>query len=48
MVVVSVILALGLIRKSVGAWVQDFVGNIGFSNIVHAELLAVYYGLVMA
>jgi ribonuclease HI len=38
----------GLIWNSVGAWVQGFVGNIGFSNILHAELLAVYYGLVMA
>jgi ribonuclease HI len=38
----------GLIRNSFGAWVQGFVGNIGFSNILHAELLAVYYGLTMA
>jgi hypothetical protein len=27
----------GLIRNSDGAWVQGFVGNIGFSNILHAE-----------
>jgi hypothetical protein len=38
----------GLIRNSFGAWVQGFVGNIGFSNILHVELLAVYYGLAMA
>jgi ribonuclease HI len=38
----------GLIRNSVGAWVHSFVGNIGFSNILHAELLEVYHGLVLA
>jgi hypothetical protein len=35
----------GLIWNSVGAWVQGFVGHIGFSNILHIELLAVYHGL---
>ncbi|GAU50646.1 hypothetical protein TSUD_333850 [Trifolium subterraneum] len=38
----------GLIRNSDGAWVQDFIGNIGFSNILHAELLAVCHGLALA
>lgn len=38
----------GLIRNSNGAWIQGFAENIGFSNILHAELLGVYYGLVMA
>jgi ribonuclease HI len=38
----------GLIRNSDGAWVHGFSGNIGFSNILHAELLAVYHGLVLA
>jgi ribonuclease HI len=38
----------GLIRNSDGTWIQGFAGNIGFSNILHAELLGVYYGLVMA
>ncbi|PNX87731.1 ribonuclease H [Trifolium pratense] len=38
----------GLIWNSDGAWVHDFAGNIGFSNILHAELLAVYHGLVLA
>ncbi|GAU24890.1 hypothetical protein TSUD_116140 [Trifolium subterraneum] len=38
----------GLIRNSDGAWVQSFVGNIGFSNILPAELLAVYHGLALA
>jgi ribonuclease HI len=38
----------GLIRNSDGAWVHDFAGNIGFSNILHAELLAVYHGLTLA
>jgi len=38
----------GLIRNFDGAWIQGFVGNIDFSNILHAELLGVYYGLAMA
>ncbi|GAU31243.1 hypothetical protein TSUD_149290 [Trifolium subterraneum] len=38
----------GLIRNSDGAWVHGFVGNIGHSNILHAELLAIYHGLVLA
>jgi uncharacterized membrane-anchored protein YitT (DUF2179 family) len=38
----------GLIRNADGVWVHGFAGNIGFSNILHAELLAVYYGLLMA
>jgi hypothetical protein len=37
-----------LIRNSDGAWVHGFVSNIGFSNILHAVLLAVYHGLVLA
>jgi hypothetical protein len=38
----------GLIQNVDGVWVHGFVGNIEFSNILHAELLAVYYGLLMA
>ncbi|KAK2458793.1 hypothetical protein QL285_005909 [Trifolium repens] len=38
----------GLIRNSNGAWVHGFSGNIGFSNILHAELLALYHGLLLA
>ncbi|MCI41164.1 ribonuclease H protein, partial [Trifolium medium] len=38
----------GLIWNSDGAWVQGFAGNIGFSNILHAELLAVYHDLALA
>jgi ribonuclease HI len=38
----------GLIRNSDGAWVHGFAGNIGFSNILHAELLALYHGLLHA
>ncbi|MCI15795.1 ribonuclease H protein, partial [Trifolium medium] len=38
----------GLIRNSDGEWVHGFAGNIGFSNILHAELLAVYHDLVLA
>ncbi|MCH88180.1 ribonuclease H protein, partial [Trifolium medium] len=36
----------GLIRNSDGAWVHSFSGNIGFSNILHVELLA-YHGLLL-
>ncbi|CAJ2635744.1 unnamed protein product [Trifolium pratense] len=38
----------GLIRNSDGAWVHGFSGNIGFSNILHAELMALYHGLLLA
>jgi ribonuclease HI len=38
----------GLICNSDGAWVHSFAGNIDFSNILHAELLAVYHGLSLA
>lgn len=38
----------GLIRNSAGAWFCGFVGNIGYSNILHAELLELYHGLIMA
>ncbi|PNX76772.1 ribonuclease H, partial [Trifolium pratense] len=38
----------GLIRNSNGGWIQGFARNIGISNILHAELLAMYYGLVLA
>lgn len=33
-----------LIRNSDDAWFHEFVGNIGFSNILHVELLMVYHG----
>jgi ribonuclease HI len=35
----------GLLRNDNGAWILGFVGNIDFSNIFHAELLAMYHGL---
>jgi ribonuclease HI len=38
----------GLIRNSDGAWVHGFAGNIGFSYILDAVLMAVYHGLVLA
>jgi len=34
----------GLIRNDNGAWILGFVRNIGFSNILHVELLAMYHG----
>ncbi|GAU46107.1 hypothetical protein TSUD_95790 [Trifolium subterraneum] len=37
----------GLIRNSDDAWVQGFVGNMGFSNILHAELLAHHYAAII-
>jgi len=38
----------GLLRNEDDAWIHGFAGNIGFSNILHAELLSVYHGLRMA
>jgi ribonuclease HI len=38
----------GLLRNDDGAWYCGFTENIGFSIILHAELLAVYHGLRMA
>jgi hypothetical protein len=35
-------------RNSDGVWVHSFARNIEFLNILHAELLAVYHGLVLA
>ena len=38
----------GLLKNEDGAWIHGFAGNIGFSNILHAELLLVYHGLRIA
>jgi hypothetical protein len=38
----------GLIQKYDVAWIHIFAGNIGFSNILHAELLTVYHKLMLA
>jgi hypothetical protein len=38
----------GLFRNSDDIWIHGFAGNIGFSSILHAEFLAICYGLVMA
>jgi ribonuclease HI len=38
----------GLIRHADGTWIRGFYGNIGVSNIMHAELLALYHGLQLA
>jgi ribonuclease HI len=38
----------GLIRNSDGAWIHGFVDNIGYSKILHTELLVVYHGLILA
>jgi ribonuclease HI len=32
----------GLIRKVDGGWVHGFSGNVGHTNILHAELMAIY------
>ncbi|KAK2412910.1 putative MO25 protein [Trifolium repens] len=34
----------GLIRNADGAWVHGFFGNLGITNILHAELMAIYRG----
>jgi hypothetical protein len=38
----------GLIWNSYGVRVHGFASNIRFSNILHAKLLAMYHGLVLA
>ncbi|GAU35482.1 hypothetical protein TSUD_384370 [Trifolium subterraneum] len=38
----------GLIRNADGAWVHGFFGNLGVTNILHAELMAIYKGLLLA
>ncbi|KAJ1391393.1 Ribonuclease H domain [Sesbania bispinosa] len=38
----------GVLRDSSGAWIRGFYGNIGFSEILQAELLAILHGLHIA
>ncbi|GAU26057.1 hypothetical protein TSUD_225190 [Trifolium subterraneum] len=38
----------GLIRNADGAWVHGFFGNLGVNNILHAKLMAIYKGLLLA
>ncbi|GAU35137.1 hypothetical protein TSUD_394630 [Trifolium subterraneum] len=38
----------GLIRNADGACVHGFFGNLGVTNILHAELMAIYKGLLLA
>jgi hypothetical protein len=38
----------GLIRNAYGAWVHGFFGNLGVTNILHAELMAINKGLLLA
>ncbi|GAU50029.1 hypothetical protein TSUD_240220 [Trifolium subterraneum] len=38
----------GLIRNADGAWVHGFFGNLAVTNILHAELMAIYKGLLLA
>jgi ribonuclease HI len=38
----------GLLRTADGAWVHGFFGNLGVTNILHAELMAIYKGLLLA
>ncbi|GAU21723.1 hypothetical protein TSUD_328480 [Trifolium subterraneum] len=38
----------GLIRNADGAWIHGFFGNLGVTNILHAELMAIYKGLLLA
>jgi ribonuclease HI len=37
----------GLIRNANGVWVHGFFGNLGVTNILHAELMAIYKGLLL-
>ncbi|PNX72646.1 ribonuclease H, partial [Trifolium pratense] len=34
----------GLIRNADGAWIHGFFGNLEVTNILHAELMAIYKG----
>lgn len=38
----------GVLRRHDGSWIYGFGGNIGFSSILQAELLALYHGLRVA
>jgi len=38
----------GLLHNDDCAWYCGFAENIGFSNILHAELSTIYHGLRMA
>jgi ribonuclease HI len=38
----------GTIRNADGAWIHGFFGNLGVSNILHAELMAIFKGLQLA
>lgn len=38
----------GFIQNVHGVWVHDFASNIGYSNTLHVELMALYHGLCMA
>lgn len=35
----------GLIRNTNGAWIYGLAGNVGYFNIVHAELMTLYHNL---
>lgn len=36
----------GLTRHAVDVWFHDFAGNIGYSNILHADLMTLYHSFV--
>ncbi|GAU11845.1 hypothetical protein TSUD_75960 [Trifolium subterraneum] len=38
----------GLICNAYGAWIHGFFGNLGVTNILHAELMAILKGLLLA
>ncbi|CAL5211192.1 unnamed protein product [Lathyrus oleraceus] len=38
----------GFIQNVDGDWVHDIAGNIGYSNILHVELMTIYHGLRLA
>ncbi|GAU20525.1 hypothetical protein TSUD_130830 [Trifolium subterraneum] len=38
----------GLICNADGAWIHGFFGNLGVTNVLHAELMAIYKGLLLA
>jgi hypothetical protein len=38
----------GLLRTADGAWVHGFFGNLGVTHVLHAELMTIYKGFLLA
>lgn len=38
----------GVLRHSSGDWISGFAGSVGWSTVLHVELLSIFYGLKVA